>query len=51
MIGKFTDRGLDLYAEKAAGNVCGYIGFVQDKNKKLNVSNTPLKKDIRDVTT
>ena len=50
MIGEFTDRGLKLFAEKAAGNVCGCIGFVQDKNTKLNVPNTLLKKDIRDVT-
>lgn len=35
---------------KAAGNVCGCIGFVQDRNTKLNVPNTLLKKDIRDVT-
>lgn len=49
MIGDFTDRGPKLYAEKAAGNVCGCIGFVQDKNTKLNVPNTLLKKDIRDV--
>lgn len=39
-----------LYAEKVAGNVCGCIGFVQDRNTKLNVPNTLLKKDIRDVT-
>lgn len=49
MIGNFTDRGPKLYAEKAAGNVCGCIGFVQDRNTKLNVPNTLLKKDIRDV--
>ena len=35
---------------KAAGNICGCIGFVKDKNTKLNVPNTLLKKDIRDVT-
>jgi hypothetical protein len=50
MIGEFTDRGPKLFAEKAAGNVCGCIGFVQDKNTGLNVPNTLLKKDIRDVT-
>lgn len=50
MIGEFTDRGPKLFAEKAAGNVCGCIGFVQDRNTKLNVPNTLLKKDIRDVT-
>ena len=50
MIGDFTDRGPKLFIEKAAGNVCGCIGFVQDKNTKLNVPNTLLKKDIRDVT-
>ncbi len=50
MIGEFTDRGPKLFAEKAAGNVCGRIGFVQDRNTKLNVPNTLLKKDIRDVT-
>ena len=49
MIGGFTDRGPKLFTEKAAGNVCGCIGFVQDKNTKLNVPNTLLKKDIRDV--
>ncbi len=50
MIGEFTDRGPKLFTEKAAGNVCGCIGFVQDKNTQLNVPNTLLKKDIRDVT-
>ena len=50
MIGEFTDRGPKLFAEKVAGNVCGCIGFVQDKNTKLNVPNTLLIKDIRDVT-
>lgn len=50
MIGDFTDRGPKLFAEKAAGNICGCIGFVQDKYTKLNVPNTLLKKDIRDVT-
>lgn len=50
MIGDFTDRGSKLFAKKAAGNVCGCIGFVQDRNTKLNVPNTLLKKDIRDVT-
>lgn len=34
---------------KAAGNVCGCIGFVKDKNTRLNVPNTLLKKNIRDV--
>ena len=48
MIGEFTDRGPKLFTEKAAGNVCGCIGFVQDKNTKLNVPNTLLKKDIRE---
>ncbi len=50
MIGEFTDKGPKLFAEKVAGNVCGCIGFVQDRNTKLNVPNTLLKKDIRDVT-
>ena len=50
MIGDFTDRGPKLFSEKVAGNVCGCIGFVQDRNTKLNVPNTLLKKDIRDVT-
>lgn len=49
MIGEFTDRGPKLFAEKGAGNVCGCIGFVQDKNTKLNVPNTLLKKDIRNM--
>ena len=46
MIGDFTDRGPMLYAEKIAGNVCGCIGCVKDKNTSLNVPNTLLKKDI-----
>ena len=50
MIGNFTDRGPKLYSEKVAGNICGCIGFVKDKNTSLNVPNTLLKKDIRDVT-
>ena len=50
MIGDFTDRGPKLFTEKAAGSVCGCIGFVKDKNTRLNVPNTLLKKDIRDVT-
>lgn len=44
MIGDFIDRGPRLYTEKAAGNVCGCIGFVKDKNTGLNVPNTLLKK-------
>lgn len=50
MIGDFTDRGPKLFTEKVAGNVCGCIGFVKDRNTRLNVPNTLLKKDIRDVT-
>ena len=50
MMGEFTDRGPKLFAEKAAGNVCGCIGFVRDRNTNLNVPNTLLKRDIRDVT-
>lgn len=50
MIGDFTNRGPKLYTEKAAGSVCGCIGFVRDRNTSLNVPNTLLKKDIRDVT-
>lgn len=50
MIGDFTDRGPKLFTEKAAGSVCGCIGFVKDRNTKLNVPNTLLKKNVRDVT-
>ena len=50
MIGDFTDRGPKLFTEKVAGSVCGCIGFVRDRNTRLNVPNTLLKKDIRDVT-
>lgn len=50
MIGDFTDREPKLYSEKAAGNVCGCVGFVKDRNTGFNVPNTLLKKDIRDVT-
>ncbi|MCM1427616.1 MAG: PBECR4 domain-containing protein [Eubacterium sp.] len=49
MIGDFTNRGSKLFTEKAAGSICGCIGFVKDRNTKLNVPNTLLKKDIRDV--
>lgn len=50
MIGDFSDRGPKLFTEKAAGSVCGCIGFIRDRNTGLNVPNTLLKKDIRDVT-
>ena len=40
MIGEFTDRGPKLFTEKAAGNVCGCIGFAQDKNTKLTAQPT-----------
>lgn len=50
MIGDFTDRGPKLFTQKVAGGTCGCIGFVHDKNSDLNVPNTLLKKDIRDVT-
>lgn len=49
MIGDFTGHGVKLFTEKAAGNICGCIGFVTDRNTGLNVPNTLLKKDIRDV--
>lgn len=49
MIGNFTDHGVKLFTEKAVGNICGCIGFVNDRNTNLNVPNTLLKKDIRDV--
>lgn len=49
MIGEFVGRGPKLFTEKAAGNVCCCVGFVQDRNTGLNVPNTLLKKDIRDV--
>ncbi|MCM1214218.1 MAG: PBECR4 domain-containing protein [Lachnospiraceae bacterium] len=49
MIGDFADRGPKLFTEKAAGNVCGCVGFVKDRNTGLNVPNTLLKKDIREV--
>ena len=49
MIGDFTDHGVKLFTEKAVGNICGCIGFVNDRNTNLNVPNTLLKKDIRDV--
>ncbi|MBQ3544783.1 MAG: hypothetical protein IJA34_07355 [Lachnospiraceae bacterium] len=49
MIGEFTDMGPRLFTEKVAGNICGCIGFVKDRNTNLNVPNTLLKKDIRDV--
>ncbi len=50
MIGDFTDRGPKLFTEKVAGGVGGCIGFVRDRHTGLNVPNTLLKKDIRDVT-
>ncbi|MCM1124145.1 MAG: PBECR4 domain-containing protein [Eubacterium sp.] len=49
MIGDFTGHGAKLFSEKAVGNVCGCIGFVNDRNTGLNVPNTLLQKDIRDV--
>ncbi len=50
MIGDFTDKGPKLYSNKVAGNICACIGFVKDSYTKLNVPNTLLKKDIRDVS-
>lgn len=32
MIEDFTGRGPKLFTEKAAGNICGCIGFVKDRN-------------------
>lgn len=49
MIGDFTDRGPKLFTEKAAGYVCGCIGFVKDRNTRLNVPNTLLKKRILEM--
>ena len=50
MIGEFSDMGPKLYSEKVAGNIFACIGFVQDKYTGLNVPNTLLRKDIRDIT-
>ena len=50
MIGDFTDRGPKLFSEKIAGNTCACMGFLKDSYSKLNVPNTLLKKDIREVT-
>lgn len=50
MIGDFTDRGPKLYSEKVTGNVFGCMGFVKDSRSGVNVPNTLLKKDVRDVT-
>ncbi len=50
MIGEFTDRGPKLYSEKVSGNTCACMGFVTDGYTRLNVPNTLLKKDIRDVS-
>lgn len=50
MIGDFTDMGPKLFSEKIAGNTCACKGFLKDSYSKLNVPNTLLKKDIREVT-
>ena len=50
MIGDFTDFGPKLFSEKIAGNTCACMGFIKDSYSKLNVPNTLLKKDIREVT-
>lgn len=50
MIGDFTDLGIKLYSDKIAGNIFACMGFVEDSYTKLNVPNTLLKKDIRDVS-
>ncbi|WP_294213677.1 PBECR4 domain-containing protein [Pseudobutyrivibrio sp.] len=50
MIGDFSDFGLKLYSEKIAGNTFACMGFVEDSYTNLNVPNTLLKKDIRDVS-
>ena len=50
MIGNFIGNGPRLYSEKVAGNVFGCMGFVKDKKSGINVPNTLLKRDVRDVT-
>ncbi|MFQ6958306.1 MAG: hypothetical protein ACLRTM_02040, partial [Clostridium sp.] len=40
----------NLYSEIAAGSLCSCFGFVKVWNSRLNLPNTLLKKDIRDVT-
>lgn len=40
IMGDFADRVLQLFTEKAAGNICGCVGFVKDRNTGLNVLNT-----------
>lgn len=50
MIGEFTDFGIRLYSEKIAGNICACIGFITDSKTGLNIPNTLLNKDIRDVS-
>ena len=50
MFGEFAYNRQRLYAQKATGNIYGCIGFVHDDARNINVPNTLLKKDIRDVT-
>ena len=50
MIGEFTDCGIKLYTEKVTGGTYGCVGFVKDIRTGLNVPNTVLNKDIRDIT-
>ncbi len=50
MIGDFTGYGPKLYSEKIAGNTFACMGFMKDKYSQLNVPNTLLKKDVRDIT-
>jgi len=42
--------GIPAEVKRKAQTEGGCIGFVRDKNTMLNVPNTLLKKDIRDVT-
>ena len=50
MIGEFTDRGPKIIYRKSCGECVRLYWLYKIKNMKLNVPNTLLKKDIRDVT-
>ena len=50
MIGEFTDRGPKLFSEKVAGNVCGCIGFVKDKNTKFKMEYLEKAQKAMDAT-
>lgn len=49
MFGDYINAGPKLYTEKVSGTTNGCMGFVYSKEDRVNVPNTLLNKDIREI--